>query len=53
MSYDPACDALARAFLIDDKDMYTEQKVKLLAQHIQDAIEEWLQYQEGGEGHLE
>lgn len=50
-SYDPACEDLARHFLVDD-DMYTDEKAKLLAQHIQTAIEDWLAYQEAGEGHL-
>ena len=51
-SYDPKCEELARLFLIDT-DLYTDEKAKLLAQHIQQAIEDWIAYEEGGEGHLE
>jgi hypothetical protein len=51
-SYDPACEDLARHFIQDGADIYTEDNVKALAQHIQEAIESWIAYQEGGEGHL-
>lgn len=41
MSYDVKCEELAVAFLSDD-DPYTTTEIVLLAQTIQDAIEDWL-----------
>lgn len=49
-SYDEECEKLARHFLGEDD---TELRVKTLAQHLQETIEDWIAYQEGGEGHLE
>ena len=40
MSYDPACDDLARHFL--DGLSATEVEIAALAQTIQDAIQDWL-----------
>jgi hypothetical protein len=42
MSYDPACEVLARHFLHDSG--YPEKFITELAQHIQDQIEDWLQF---------
>ncbi len=42
MSHDPACEKLARYFLDGDADAYSESNVVALAEHIQDAIETWL-----------
>ncbi len=41
MSYDTKCDELARAFLADEKNV-TAEDVAVLAQEIQDCIEDWL-----------
>ena len=43
-SYDEACEVLARHFLQDD--IYTDEAARLLAQHIQEAIEDWIAFQE-------
>lgn len=52
-SYDEECEKLARHFLQEDRtSIHTDEAVKLLAQHIQEAIEDWIAYQECGEGHL-
>lgn len=41
--YDPACGDLARAFLDEDEFRgHPQEWVTELAQHIQDAIEDWL-----------
>ena len=45
-SYDEECEKLARHFLEDGADIYTEDNIRLLAQHIQEAIEDWIAYQE-------
>jgi hypothetical protein len=42
MSYDASCDKMARSFLRDWKREEDEVLVAELAQHIQDAIEEFL-----------
>lgn len=51
-SGDEECEKLARHFLQEGADIYTEDNIQLLAQHIQQAIEDWIAYEEGGEGHL-
>lgn len=40
-SYDPACEELARHFLSDEE--FENDHVAELAQHIQDAIEDWIE----------
>ena len=42
MSYDPACEELARYFL---SDLARPELAAKLAQHIQDQIEEWIKYE--------
>ncbi len=39
MAYDPECEELAAYFLADSKDELAKRE---LAQHIQDAVEDWL-----------
>lgn len=43
MAYDARCHELATYFLNDEPDA-TEDDADVLAQHIQDAIEDWLNY---------
>jgi hypothetical protein len=41
--YDPACGDLARHFL---GDLASDRLVKELAQHIQDQVESWIEYEQ-------
>jgi hypothetical protein len=43
MSYDPKCVDLAEAFLMDHPELDGEKHIPLLAQEIQDAIENYLE----------
>ena len=40
------CQKLARYYLEDGADIYTEENIKLLAKHIQESIEFWVAAQE-------
>ena len=46
MSYDPKCEELASVFLEDHPDLNTPSFLKDLSQTIQDAIEDWLSWEE-------
>ena len=47
MSYDSKCHDLAGVFLADTPDIDSAASRDKLAQHIQTAIEDWIQYEEG------
>lgn len=43
-SYDEKCEELARYFLDEGAEIYTEDNIKELSQNIQNSIEDWLDY---------
>lgn len=46
-TYDSKCYDLASAFLSDTPDINTESSRDKLSAHIQQTIEDWIQYEEG------